>query len=86
MLKETCSMLIFFFNCYTKLCHELLELFDQKKDCIECFQNEYEFCGRDWYTGECWGGTLSESIQYNEQLQVACLRRQKLYIPAEFQN
>ena len=29
----------FLFNYYTKLWHELLELFDQKKDCIECFQN-----------------------------------------------
>ena len=37
----------FLFNYYTKLCHELLELFNQKKDCIECFQGEYEFIGRD---------------------------------------
>ena len=35
----------------------------KKKDCIECFQGEYEFGGRDWYTGEYWSVTLSESIR-----------------------
>ena len=76
----------FLFSYYTKLCHELLELFDQKKDCIECFQLEYKFGGRDWYSGEYWSVTLSENIRYNEWLQVARLKRQKLPIPAEFQD
>ena len=56
------------------------------KNYIECFQGEYEFGGRDWYTGEYWSITLSESIWYNERLQVAFLKRQKLPIPAEFQD
>ena len=54
----------FLFNYYTKLCHELLELFDQKKkDCIEFFQGEYKLGGRDRYTGEYWSVTLSENIR-----------------------
>ena len=76
----------FLFNYYTKLCHKLLELFNKRKDCIECFQGEYEFGGRDWYTGEHCSVTLSQSIWYNEQLRGARLRRQKLSIPAEFQD
>ena len=76
----------FLFNYYIKLCHERLELFNHKKDCIECFQGEYKFGGRDWYICEYWSVTLSESIQYNEQSQVAHLRREKLPIPAEFQD
>ena len=76
----------FLFNHYTKLCHKLLELFYQKKDCIECFQGKYEFGVRNWDTGEYWSVTLSESIWYNERLQVARLRRQKPPIPAEFQD
>ena len=74
------------FNYYTKLCHELLELFNQKKDCIKSFQREYGFGVRDWYTGEYWCVPLSESIQYEERLQVAPLKRQKLLISAEFQD
>ena len=52
----------FLFNYYRKLCHELLELFDQKKDCIERFQRDFKFGGRDWNTGEHWNVSLSESI------------------------
>ena len=30
----------FLFWYYTKLCKELIELFDHKKECAECFQGE----------------------------------------------
>ena len=74
-------------NYYAKLCHELLELFNQKKkDVIEFFQGEYVFSGRDWYTGEYWRVPLPESIRCNERLEVAHLKREKLPIPAEFQQ
>ena len=58
-VERNFSHVNFLFNYYTELCLELLELFDQKKDRIECFQGEYEFGGRDWYTGEYWSVTLS---------------------------
>ena len=61
-------------------------MFDQRKDAIECFQGEYVFSGRDWYTGEYWRVTLPETIQYNKQLEVARLKREQLPIPAEFQQ
>ena len=75
-------------NYYAKSCHELPELFNQKKkkDVIEFFQGEYVFSGRHWYTGEYWRVPLPESIRYNERLKVAHLKREKLPIPAEFQQ
>ena len=60
----------FLFWYYTKLCNEPIQLFDQKKDCIESFQGEYEFSGRDWNTGEYWSVPLSEMIRYNEKIQI----------------
>ena len=42
----------FLFWYYTKLCNELLHLFDQQNVCTECFQGEYKFRGRDWHTDE----------------------------------
>ena len=58
----------------------------KKKNVIEFFQGEYVFSGRDWYTGEYWCVPLPESIRYNERLEVAHLKREKLSIPAEFQQ
>ena len=86
MLNKTSSMLIFYLIIIQNFVLSFSSFFDQKKDHIECFQGEYKFGGRDWYTGEYWSVTLSESIWYNEQLQVAHLRRQKLLISAEFQD
>ena len=72
----------FLFNYYTKLCHELLELFDQKKKIVlNAFRVSTSLVVE---TGTLVSVTLSESIRYNERLQVACLKRQKLPIPAEF--
>ena len=76
----------FLFNYYTKLCHELLELFDKKKNGIECFQAGYEFSGTDWNTGEYWSVPLSENIQYNEKILAALLKKEKLPIPPKYQD
>ena len=57
-----------------------------KKSCIECFQAGYEFSGRDWNTGEYWSVPLSESIQYNEKILVALLKKEKLPIPPKYQD
>ena len=58
---------LFDYNClfwyYTTLCRELLQLFDEKKVCIECMHGEYVFSGKDWYTEEYWQVPLSKSIQ-----------------------
>ena len=56
-----------------------------KKDCIECFQGEYKFKGRYLHTGEYWSVELSESIQYNERIQIDQFEHEKLAIPPEFQ-
>ena len=69
---------------YTTLCRELLQLFDEKKVCIECMHGEYVFSGKDWYTEEYWQVPLSKSIQYNEKLQISNLRKQNLPIPVGF--
>ena len=56
---------------YTKLTKELLKLIDHdKKDCIDCFLNEYVFGGRDYTTGTSWSVPLSESIRHTEKIQI----------------
>ena len=74
----------FLFWHYTNPCSELLQLYDKKKDCVECFQGEYKFSGRDWHTGKYWSIPLSESIRYNKRIQVDWLKSKKLTIPPEF--
>ena len=76
-----CNFLLWY---YTKLCNELIQLFDQKKDCIESFQGDYEFSGRDWNTDEYWSVPFSKIIQYNGKIQIDRLKRGKLLIPPEF--
>ena len=61
----------FLFFYYTKLVNELLKLIDHgRKDCIECFQGEYVFGGIDYHAGTSWSVPLSESIQYQEAIQI----------------
>ena len=57
----------FLFWYYTKLCNVLFQLFDQKKDCVECFLGEYEFRGRDRHTGKYLNVSLFGKIRYNAQ-------------------
>ena len=72
---------------YSKLYHELMELHDQDKSCIDCFlHQEYTFGGKDWTTGETWRVSLSESIRYSENIKIPNLKEQKLPIPAEFNH
>lgn len=51
-MSKGISLTNFLFWYSTKLCNELLQLFDQKKDCIECFQGEYEYHGHDRNSGD----------------------------------
>ena len=40
---------------YSKLCFEIMVLYDEEKSCIDFFlHQEYIFGGRDWTTGETW--------------------------------
>ena len=70
----------FLFNYYIKLCHERFELFNHKKDCIECFQGEYKFGGRDWYICDYWSVTLS-LWKYSVQWTVSSCSSQKRKTP-----
>ena len=63
---------------YDRLTHELLKLFDQKQDVVECFQGEYVYSSRDWYTGEHWRVTLSESIPYCEKIHLNQMKETQL--------
>ena len=74
----------FLFWYYTKLCKELIQLFDHKKECIKCFQGEYGFKGRGSYTGEYWSVLLSGSIRCNKKIQVDRLKLEKLLLPPEY--
>ena len=74
----------FLFWYHTKLCKELIKLFDHKKGCAECFQGEYKFRHCDWYTGEYWSINLSDSIHYNEKIQTDWLKREKLPLPPNY--
>ena len=50
------------------------------------FQGEYEFRDRDWHIEEYWNVSLSDSIRYNEKIQVDWLKGEKFPIPPEFQE
>ena len=50
----------FLLFCYIRLTKELLKLIDHnKKDCIDCFLNEYVSRGRDYTTATSWCDPLS---------------------------
>ena len=55
-----------------------------EKECIECFQGEYKFRGRDWDTGEYWSILPSGSICYNKKIEVDLLKREKLPLSPEY--
>ena len=74
----------FLFWYHTKLCKELIKLFDHKKGCVESFQGEYKFRRCDWYRGEYWSINLSDSIHYNEKIQIDWLKREKLPLPPDY--
>ena len=77
----------FLFFYYTKLFKELLKLIDHgKMDCVECFSNEYTFRGRDYSTATSWSIPLSESIQYNEKIQIDRLKQEKLPLPPDYRK
>ena len=53
----------FLFWYHTKLCKELIKLFDHKKGCVESFQGECKFRRCDWYTGEYWSINLQTTTK-----------------------
>ena len=58
-----------FFNLEHKKLHPyLIQPFNEKKNCIDCFlHQEYTYGGRDWYLGETWSIGLEDSLRYNEK-------------------
>lgn len=76
----------FLFWYYTKICKELIQLFNDEKKCIKCFQGEHELRGHDWQTGKYCSILLSENIRYNEKVQVDRLKRKKLPLTPKFQE
>lgn len=47
---------------YDQLTKELLKLFEQKPDRIECFQGEFVYGGHKWNSGKYWCVPMAESI------------------------
>ena len=77
----------FLYFYYTKLTKELLKLIDRnRKNCIDCFLNEYVFGGRDYSTATSWSIPLSESIRYTEKIQIDQLKREKLPLPPDYRE
>ena len=61
----------FLYFYYMTLTKQLLKLIDhKKKDCTECYLNEYVFGGRYYTTVIFWSVPLSESIRYTEKIQI----------------
>lgn len=50
---------------------ELLKLFEEKSDRIECFQGEYVYSGCDMYSGEYWRVTLDENIRHADNIYLS---------------
>ena len=57
---------------YDQLFKELVELFEECTEAVECFHGgEYVYSGRDWNSEEFWRVTLSESIRYSDGIILA---------------
>ena len=66
-----------FFNLeHKKLYPHLIQLFNEKKNCINCFlHQECTYGGRDWYLGETWSIGLEDSLRYDEKIKLDKKRR-----------
>ena len=54
-----------------KLYGYLIQLFKEKKDCIDCFiHSEYTYRGRDWNSGKTWNVALWEQLEYNRKMKL----------------
>ena len=85
-LKKIFLITVFYFGTTQILVASCFNFMIKKKDCVECFQGEYKFSGRDWHTGKYWSIPLSESIRYNERIQVDWLKCKNITILPEFQE
>ena len=49
----------------------LIQLFNEKTNCIDCFlHQEYTYGGCDWYSRETWSIGLENSLRYDEKIQI----------------
>ena len=56
---------------HKKLYLFLINLFNEKKNCIDCFlHEEYRYGACDWYSGETWSIGLGYSWRYDEIVQL----------------
>ena len=64
--QKKCSIIIFFNLEHKKLHPYLIQPFNEKKNCIDCFlHQEYTYGGRDWYLEETWSIGLEDSLRYD---------------------
>ena len=63
---------------YDRLFKELVKLFYQRPNAADCFLgSEYYYGGSDWYSGEYWRVSLTESIHYSDGIFLRQERDQK---------
>lgn len=65
-------------SCYDWLRQELIKMFDEDPKAVKCFQGEFVYSGRDWYSGEYWRVTLPESIRYVDSIYLSQERDKQL--------
>ena len=66
MLDEKCLSLE-----HEKLYGKLIQLFKEKKDCIDCFiHSEYTYRACDWNSGKTWNVALREQLEYNRKMKL----------------
>ena len=70
---------MFLWEHHRKLFFHLQQIFDTDKTALCCFlDNEFHCRDRDWYTGETWSVSQSESIAYSEKLKMDGLKKKRL--------
>ena len=65
-------------SCYDRLHQELIKMFDEYPKAVKCFQGEFFYSGRNWYSGEYWRVTLPQSIRYADSIYLSQERDKQL--------
>ena len=61
---------------HRKLFFHLQQIFHPDKTALCCFlDDEFHYRGRNWYTGETWSVSQSESIAYSKKLKLDELKK-----------
>lgn len=56
---------------HEKLYGYLIQVFEKKKNCIDCFiHSEYTYRGCDWNCGKTWSVGLQEQLEYNRKIKL----------------